>query len=293
VARLQKRNLSNPTEVRPVGRGQLELIELADLAVGRMRYDPGWRWSQDVKPLVGGESCQVRHVGVCVSGQLHTEMDDGAMMVIGPGDVYEIPGGHDAWVVGDEPWISIDIEGRRFFAKVRDATDSRLLATILFTDLVSSTEMLSRVGDAAWRGQLADYNSVARRTIERFRGREVATTGDGVLAVFDSPARAVRAALALNADAEALGLAQRAGVHTGEIEHSGDEVRGIAVHLAARVAAAASAGEVLVSDTTHGLLSGSGLATVSRGKHELKGIESPVELFVATEPAADGDGETA
>jgi hypothetical protein len=215
VARLQKRNLSKPTEVRPVGRGQLELIELADLAVARMHYEPGWRWSQDVKPLVGGDSCQVRHVGVVVSGRLYTEMDDGATMEIGPGDVYEIPAGHDSWVVGDEPWISIDIEGRRFFANTRDATDSRLLATILFTDLVSSTEMLARVGDAAWRGRLADYHSVARRTIERFRGREVATTGDGVLAVFDSPAHAVRAALTLNADAVALGLVQRAGVHTG------------------------------------------------------------------------------
>jgi len=286
VARLQKRNLSNPTEVRPVGRGQLELIELADLAVGRMRYDPGWRWSQDVKPLVGGDSCQVRHVGVVVSGRLHTVMDDGAEMEVGPGDVYEMPAGHDAWVVGDEPWISIDIEGRRFFAKVRDATDSRTLATILFTDLVSSTEMLARVGDAAWRGRLADYNSVARRTIERFRGREVATTGDGVLAVFDSPARAGRAALELDAQASDVGLAQRAGVHTGEVEYSGEEVRGIAVHLAARVAAAAGAGEVLVSGTTNGLLTGSGLITASRGEHSLKGIEEPVELFAASEGAA-------
>jgi class 3 adenylate cyclase len=244
-----------------------------------MTYEPGWRWSEDLKPLVGGESCQIRHVGVVISGHLHIEMDDGATMELLRDDVYEIPPGHDAWVVGDERWTSIDSEGRRYFAKLAEAAEARSLATILLTDIVSSTETAERLGDSAWRGLLATYHVTATRNIERHRGREVATTGDGVLASFDSPARAVRCAVDTAAAAHDLGIEQRAGVHTGEVDRVGDDVRGIAVHVAARVAAAASAGEVLVSATTNVLLTGSGIATLSRGRHSLKGIDQPVELF--------------
>ena len=279
MARLQKRNLAKPTEVRSVGRGELQVVELGDTTIGRIRYEPGWRWSEDLKPLVGGESCQIRHVGVVISGHFHVEMDDGATMELLPDDVYEIPPGHDGWVVGEEPWTSIDSEGRRYFAKLVEAAEARSLATILLTDIVSSTEIAARLGDAAWEGLLASYHGVATRTIERYRGREVATTGDGVLALFDSPARAVRCATELAGAARDLGLEQRAGVHTGEVDHVGEDVRGIAVHLAARVAAAADPGEVLVSATTNAVLTGSGIGTTSRGAHPLKGIHQPVELF--------------
>ena len=279
MARLQKRSLAKPTEVRSVGRGQLQLVELGDTTIGRMRYEPGWRWSEDLKPLVGGESCQIRHVGVVLSGHFHVEMDDGATMELLPDDVYEIPPGHDGWVVGDQPWISIDSEGRRYFAKVTEAASARSLATILLTDIVSSTETAERLGDAAWEGLLASYHGAATRAIERYRGREVATTGDGVLAVFDSPARAVRCAAEMAAAARDLDIEQRAGVHTGEIDQVGGDVRGIAVHVAARVAAAAGSGEVLVSATTSVLLTGSGVATTSRGAKALKGINQPIELF--------------
>ena len=203
-------------------------------------------------------------------------------MEVGPDDVYEIPAGHDAWVVGDQPWVAIDSEGRRYFAKVEQASENRTLATILFTDIVSSTELVAQLGDYVWRDRLADYHALARRTIEKFRGREVATTGDGVLAVFDSPARAVRCAADLASGAISLELSQRAGIHTGEVEHSDTDVRGIAVHVTARVAAAAGAGEVLVSATTRQLLTGSGLAAVSRGVHSLKGIAEPIELFAVS-----------
>lgn len=282
VARLQKKNLSRPDEVRPVGRGQLEFVEVGDSAVGRITYQPGWRWSEDVGPLVGTEICDMRHVGVVLSGQLHVEMTDGSTLELLPNDVYDVPPGHDAWVVGDEPYVSIDTIGRRHFGKVSNASDERTLATILFTDLVSSTELVAQLGDHAWRDRLADYQSMATRTLEKFRAREVGTTGDGLLAVFDSPARAVRAALAIGDGATELGLRQRAGVHTGEVELAGSDVRGLAVHLAARVAAAAAAGEVLVSATTNGLLVGSGLASTSRGPHALKGMEEPVELFAVS-----------
>jgi class 3 adenylate cyclase len=279
MARLQKRNLAKPTEVRSVGRGQLEVVQLGDTTIGRIRYEPGWRWSEDLKPLVGGDSCQIRHVGVAISGHLHVEMDDGATMELLPDDVYEIPPGHDAWVIGDDPWMSIDSEGRRYFAKVAEAADARSLATILLTDIVSSTELAARLGDGPWKELLASYHEAATRTVERYRGREVATTGDGVLALFDSPARAVRCATELAAAAHDLDIEQRAGVHTSEVDHVGEDVRGIAVHLAARVAAAAAPGEVLVSATTNALLTGSGIATTSRGAHPLKGIDQPVELF--------------
>jgi class 3 adenylate cyclase len=279
VAKLQKRNLANPDEVRSVGRGKLELVEIGDTAIGRIQYDPGWRWSDDVRPIVGGELCDVRHVGVCLSGRLRIEMADGSTMEIGAFDAYEVPPAHDAWVIGDEPWISIDSQGRRYFAKLDEAADRRTLATILLTDIVSSTELVAQLGDFAWRDRLAQYHVFAQRTLERFRGREVGTTGDGILALFDSPARAVRCAVALAAGAPGVGVGQRAGLHTGDVDMAGDDIRGIAVHTAARVAAAAGPGDVFMSATTNALLSGSGVTTTSRGLQQLKGIEQPVELF--------------
>jgi class 3 adenylate cyclase len=279
VSRLQKKNLSQPDEVRSVGRGQLEFVEVGDSAIGRITYQPGWRWSEDLRPIVGTKVCEVRHVGVVLSGHLRIEMTDGSTIDLLPNDVYDIPPGHDTWVVGDEPYVSIDTVGRRNFGKPSRISDDRTLATILFTDLVSSTELLAQIGDRAWRDRLADYQFMATNVVEKFRGREVTTTGDGLLAVFDSPARAVRCAVELNAAAGEVGVKQRAGIHTGEVEMAGSDVRGIAVHLAARVAAAAGAGEVLISSTTSSLLAGSGLTTVSRGPQQLKGIEGPVELF--------------
>ena len=265
-----------------MGRGQLEVVDLGDSALGRIRYQPGWRWTEDVQPIVGTPLCQVHHIGIVVSGLLRVEMADGTSMELGPDDVFEIPPNHDAWVVGDEPWVSIDSAGRRYFGRSPGVTADRILATILFTDLVSSTELVARLGDLAWRDRLADYHDLVRRKLERFGGREIASTGDGVLALFDSPARAVRCATDLARATEDLGLVQRAGLHTGEVEQAGTEVRGVAVHLAARVAASAGPGEVFLSSTTNQLLTGSGLTTVSRGSHALKGIDEPVELFAVS-----------
>jgi class 3 adenylate cyclase len=279
VARLQKRNLAQPDEVRSVGRGTLELVELGDSAFGRITYEPGWRWSTDLKPIVGTDLCDIHHVGYVISGRLQVQMGDGSAMEAQAGDIFEIPPGHDAWVIGDEPWISVDWTGRRFFGKTPDASGNRVLATLLLTDIVGSTQVLAQVGDQAWRDRLAEYHAMVRRAIEKHRGREVETTGDGVLAWFGSPAHAVRCAVDTAANTRVLGLEQRAGLHTGEVEFAGHDVRGIAVHLAARIAAMAGAGEVLVSATTNALLLGSGTRTVSRGSHSLKGIDQPVELF--------------
>lgn len=274
--------MNTPDEIRPVGRGRLEVVELDDAAFGRIVYEPGWRWSTDVRPIAGTDLCEVHHQGYVISGTLHTLMRDGSTMEAGAGDVFEIPPGHDAWVTGDEPWVSIDWRGRRHFARQPDAGAERRLATIMFTDLVGSTEQAAQIGDTAWHDLLAEYLGTVRSALERHHGREMSTTGDGVLAVFDSPAHAVRCALDLARATGGLGLRQRAGLHTGEIEFAGSEVRGIAVHVAARVAAAAGAGEVVVSSTTNGLLFGSGIPMVSRGNHSLKGIDQPVELFEVT-----------
>jgi class 3 adenylate cyclase len=167
----------------------------------------------------------------------------------------------------------VDYAGRRLFAKSPTAVSDRVLSTIVFTDLSRSTETLRRLGDSRWRTLLAEHNQAARSEIERFGGREVKTTGDGFLALFDSPARAVRSAAAMIDAAVALDLTARAGVHTGEVELQGDDVRGIAVHAAARILALAQPGEVLVSGTVRDLLAGSGLEFDHRGEFELRGLD--------------------
>ncbi len=148
----------------------------------------------------------------------------------------------------------------------------RFLATILFVDLVRSTERVAAMGDAAWRDLLAKYYVAARRHLAVYGGIEVDTAGDGLLAHFDGPQRAIRCANAIERSAPELGLEARAGVHTGEVERSGSAIRGIAVHLAARVASLAGAREVLVTSTVRDLVAGSGLEFADRGMHELKGV---------------------
>ena len=270
---LRRKRFDRPDEVRTVEKARIELVELGELVVGRATFEPGWRWSEHVKPIVETEFCEVHHIGYVISGRIHIEMIDGASLELMGGDTFEIPPGHDAWVVGDEPWVSVDYAGRRLFAKSPMAVSDRVLATIVFTDLSRSTETLRQLGDARWRTLLAEHNQAVRSEIERFDGREVQTTGDGFFVRFDSPARAVRAAAAMIAAASSLGLTARAGVHTGEVELQGDEVRGIAVHAAARILALAQPGDVLVSGTVRDLLAGSGLEFEDRGEFELRGID--------------------
>ena len=162
-----------------------------------------------------------------------------------------------------------------------------MLATVLYTDIVSSTETLSYVGDARWKGLIAQHDERARREIERHRGRYVNSTGDGMLATFDGPARAVRCAQAIRETVRGLGLEIRAGCHTGEVELAGDDVRGIAVHIGARVAALAAPGETLASSTVKDLVAGSGLTFEDAGEHELRGVPDRWRLYrVATSPSS-------
>jgi class 3 adenylate cyclase len=285
--RLQRRRFSEPSDIRTIPRGRIDVVELDDTVVGRMTYEPGWRWSVDVQPIAGTDTCQYHHVGVTLSGRLHVQMPDGTELEIGPGDVFEIPPGHDAWVVGDEPWVSVDFEAMRTYGKQRDARDERILASIVFTDIVDSTRRAAELGAARWRDLVGEHNRKASMAIDRHRGRLVKTTGDGVLAQFDGAERAVRGAAAIRDAAQGLGLAIRAGVHTGEVETISDDVRGIAVHTAARIMAVAGSGEILVSATVMDLLDGAELTFEDAGMHELKGLHGARQLYRLTTPERD------
>ena len=159
------------------------------------------------------------------------------------------------------------------------ADPDRMLATVLFTDIVDSTRLATELGDRRWHRMLEQHNQVVREQLARFRGREVKTTGDGFLASFDGPARAIRAAHAIQAELAEHGLQIRAGLHTGEVELVGDDLGGIAVHLAARVLAQAQAGEVLCSRTVKDLVAGAGFGFTDRGTHQLKGIPDSWQLY--------------
>lgn len=171
-------------------------------------------------------------------------------------------------------------EVRAFVTGVRKTIESdRVLATVLFTDIVGSTDRAARVGDRQWRDLLDAHDALVRARIGEFRGREVKTTGDGVLATFDGPARAIRSAAAIARDVRDLGIEIKAGLHTGEVEVRGEDIGGIAVHTAARVMAAAAPGEVLISRTVKDLVAGSGIEFEDRGVHELKGIPGEWALY--------------
>ncbi len=190
----------------------------------------------------------------------------------------ELPGSdHIPW--GDDGDAIVD-EIEEFLTGVRHGPEpDRVLATVLFTDIVGSTERAVALGDRRWRDLLESHHDVVRRELGRFRGHEVDTAGDGFLATFDGPARAVRCARAVSAGVRPLGLEVRAGLHTGEVELHGDRVSGLAVHIGARVAAAAGAGEVLVSSTVKDLVAGSGLRFQDRGVRALKGVPGEWHLF--------------
>ena len=283
MARLQNKSLEHPDEVRHTPFGRVDIYNLDDLVIGRMVFEPGWHWMEHVRPIAGTNLCQYHHVGVCVSGRLGNRLEDGTINEIGPGMVYEIPPGHDGWVIGDEPFVAYDVAGVRSYARVDERTQ-RVLGAVLFTDIVNSTALAESMGPARWREIVGMHNERIQFELDRFRGRLVKTTGDGVLALFDGSERAVRAAAAICLAAKSLGLTIRAGIHTGEVELAPGDVRGLAVHIAARVMALAGPSQVYVSATTRELVADSGLAFVDAGMYELKGASGARQLYCLAEP---------
>jgi class 3 adenylate cyclase len=276
VASASHKSLDEPDEQIEFPGLSAEVVEIAGMSVARLVHQPGWRWSTHVRPEVGGEWCQARHVGVLLSGRLRVFLQDGTSFEMGPGDVFEVPPGHDAEVLGDEPTVQLEWSGVRTFVGGRGST---VLTTLLFTDLVESTTAAAGVGDVAWREALSRHFEAIRTELDRFGGREVNTTGDGVLAFFDAPAPALRAARAMRDAAGRQGLHIRAGVHVGEVQMVGGNVEGLAVHEAARVMAEAGTDEILVSETTRALAAAAGLTFEDRGTRRLKGFPDERRLF--------------
>jgi pimeloyl-ACP methyl ester carboxylesterase len=190
----------------------------------------------------------------------------------------ELPGiDHMPWI-GDSEAIVQEME--EFLTGARQIPEpERVLATVLFTDIVESTERAAAIGDRKWRELLESYQSVVREQLGRFRGREIDTAGDGFLASFDGPARAIRCAAAVRERSRSLGMEIRAGLHTGECEVMGEKLGGIAVHIGSRVAGKAAPGEIVVSQTVRDLVAGSGLSFAERGAHALKGVPGEWRLY--------------
>lgn len=253
------------------------------LACDRAFIAEGWRRMGEIDlravlPLVRAETLVIAHA----EGGMLMGAGSGSFLAdrIGDAQYVELPGPATPFF-GDER-VSEEID--RFLGEDAPAavSDNRVLASVLFTDLVESTPMAARLGDQRWRTVLDEHDNLVDACLSRFRGRLVKRTGDGILATFDGPARAVRCAELICRDARRLGVEVRAGVHAGEIELRGDDVGGIAVHLAARVMGQAEPGEVVVSRTVKDLTAGSGLSFEDRGTRELKGVPDPWQLFALT-----------
>ncbi len=280
MTKLQRRLLGDPDDVREVPFGRIETYDMGDLRVGRSILEPGWRWSESIKPIARTDLCEFHHLGLCLAGSARIRMREGAELVVEEGQFYEIPPRHDAWVTSDVPWVTVDWYPSTAFARPEGGAFDRIVATLLMTDIVDSTARAVAMGDAPWRDLLARHDQIVRGLLDRFRGREVTTTGDGFVAVFDGAERPIRAAQEIGRALAAIGLEVRAGVHTGEIELDGDNVRGLSVHIAARVMALAGPGEIYASWATRELMAGSPIGFVDRGLHDLKGIDEQRRLYL-------------
>ena len=244
---------------------------------------------RDVLPTITVPTLVLHHADSPIPpihGRLAAELIPGAKYV-------ELPGRDHLPGAGDPEAIAGEIE--EFLTGARSgAQPDRVLATVLFTDIVDSTKRASELGDTAWRQLLERHDALVRGQLARFNGREVKQTGDGFVASFDGPARAIQCACAIEEEASGLGITIRAGLHTGECERMGDDLGGLAVHVAARVGALAHSGEVMVSGTVKDLVMGSGIEFVERGTHELKGVPGSWPLLaVRTDHASVAEASTA
>jgi class 3 adenylate cyclase len=284
----------SPVEVRDLGEPEAVVtdplrassqVRLAGTVVTRHVLQPGWSWEAHAQPLVGTASCELYHRGVVLKGRMGIRTDEGEEVVIGPNQVFDLPPGHVTWVEGDEELVMVDWAGGAGF-DTQPGKGARVIATILFTDIVDSTVHAQTEGDAAWKRTVAMHEDVVRTVLVRFGGREVETAGDSFLIVFDGAERAIRGGLELVEALAAIRVSIRVGIHSGEVALSDERVWGVAVHAAARILAEAGSGEVLVSGTTRDLAEGAaGLVFESRGRYRLKGLEREHELFAASSSA--------
>jgi len=274
---ISTRSMDEPDELVSGPRVAKRIVTVGKTAIARIECRPGWRWSRDIKPTARTASCQHHHQGIVLSGRLQVASDEGGERIIGPGEAFDILPGHDAWILGDESCVTIEFQSARDWGKPESG--ERVLATLMVTDIVGSTATAARLGDAAWKALLARHYDSVRRELDSFRGIEVDTSGDGFLAMFDSAARAVRCTASIRDAAKQDGIEVRAGVHSGEVERHGEHLRGVAVHIAARIAALAQPSEILLSTSTTAILEGSGLNFSDAGEHELKGLGERRRLF--------------
>lgn len=279
------RTFSDPDDALTLDKLDARIVSLGGLAIGHNTHQPGWRWSENIRPIVKTEWCETHHVGIALSGRFRFRLASGLEFEVGPHDVFDIPPGHDGWVVGDEPYESVEWTGVRSWIPERDLLADRTVATLVFLDIVSSTEMAARMGPVRWAELMAIHESRIRDVLTRFRGKEIKPTGDGVLAMFGSAHRALHAARALGEVAAGLGLRIRVGVHTGEVEVTDDDIRGIAIHEAARILSLARPSEILVSATTHGLVADSEFELEDRGEHVLRGLPNPRRVYALSRSA--------
>jgi mannose-6-phosphate isomerase-like protein (cupin superfamily) len=275
--RPQIKNFAHPDELLTVDHALADTIQVGDLTIGRLVLQPGWRWSEHVRPTAGTDSCQFHHVGIGISGSAHFVMDDGTEFDIVPGDVFDIPPGHDNWVTSEEPAVSIIWGGWRGWGK--PPVGDRVLMSLVMTDIENSTKRLADIGDAAWDRLLDRHDALTREVVDNYRGKVVDGTGDGFLLSFDGAARAVRAAVDICRAVSGIGLEVRVGVHTGEVEVVPGGLRGVTVHETARIMGLGRGGEVLLSDITKDLASGAMGAYQDRGLHEMKGIRQPRHVY--------------
>lgn len=282
---IRHKSLDEPDHLRQFPNGIGAVVGVGSIDVGRAALRPGWRWSNDIKPTVGTETCEVHHFHIVLSGTIAFQVDGAPPQEFGPGDVVDVPAGHDAWVVGDESVVLLDISGNSVDFGL-PVSLARAVLTMLMSDIVGSTSTAVSVGDSAWKGMVEEHDRAVRRQLDRFHGREVKTTGDGFLATFQSAGAALHAALAIRDAARALGLELRIGVHTGEVEVLRDDVRGVAVHATARVMASAQPSEILTTAVTRSLAEGAGVGFADRGAHELRGFQRPMELY-GVQPESD------
>ncbi|HEU4919338.1 MAG TPA: adenylate/guanylate cyclase domain-containing protein [Candidatus Limnocylindrales bacterium] len=278
MGRIERKRVTEPDEVRELPALTLNLLRVGSLALGYATIQPGFRWSTHLRKETDEPLCQIHHLQLLLAGRFAVEMDDGEYVEIGPNEIFDVPPGHDAWVVGDEPAIILDFLGN-IEQLGRPASKDRIVTTLLMTDIVESTVTAGSLGDAAWKQKLGEHNRLVRARLERYLGKEVNTTGDGFLAMFASAVGAIRCAASIRDATAAMGLPVRTGVHTGEVELLPGDIGGLAVHAAARVMALGGASDVMVSATTRSLVEDGDLRFESRGVQPLKGLRAPLEVF--------------